>query len=36
MAFMAGDFVYVAGNLATDPRMGSFPLKMGCMTRWCG
>lgn len=29
MAFMAGDFVYVAGNLATDPRMGQFPAKDG-------
>ena len=29
MAFMAGDFVYVAGNLATDPRMQRFPAKDG-------
>ena len=29
MAFMSGDFVYVAGNLATDPRMGQFPAKDG-------
>ena len=29
MAFMSGDFVYVAGNLATDPRMGRFPAADG-------
>ena len=29
MAFMSGDFDYVAGNLATDPRMGQFPAKDG-------
>jgi hypothetical protein len=29
MAFMSGDFVYVAGNLATDPVMGKFPAHDG-------
>ena len=29
MAFMAGDFVYVAGNLATDPRVQRFPAADG-------
>jgi hypothetical protein len=29
MAFMSGDFVYVAGNLATDPRVQRFPAKDG-------
>ncbi|MEK0246490.1 hypothetical protein WM015_08525 [Bifidobacterium mongoliense] len=29
MAFMAGDFVYVAGNLATDPRVQRFPAHDG-------
>jgi hypothetical protein len=29
MAFMAGDFEYVAGNLATDPRVKRFPAADG-------
>ena len=29
MAFMSGDFEYVAGNLATDPRVQRFPAKDG-------
>lgn len=29
MAFMSGDFEYVAGNLATEPRLGRFPAKDG-------
>jgi hypothetical protein len=29
MAFMSGDFVYVAGNLATDPRVQRFPAADG-------
>lgn len=29
MAFMSGDFEYVAGNLATDPRVQRFPAADG-------
>ncbi|MDN5973519.1 hypothetical protein [Bifidobacterium crudilactis] len=29
MGFKSGDFEYVAGNLATEPRLGRFPAKDG-------
>lgn len=29
MAFMSGDFEYVAGNLVKDPILGRFPAKDG-------